>query len=113
MAKEVRKLKRAQARGAESGSPEAGSSQRPMMAMPDMRQQIKSLLGRLAIPVVAMLLSLLDLYRTRYELLPELQEELEAEERADGDEGPGPDDEPPGGTGADRPDGPQAGATAV
>nr|WP_297430363.1 AI-2E family transporter [uncultured Actinotalea sp.] len=67
----------------------------------------------LAIPVVAMLLSLLDLYRTRYELLPELQEELEAEERADGDEGPGPDDEPPGGTGADRPDGPQAGATAV
>jgi nitrogenase subunit NifH len=53
MAKEVRKLKRAQARGAESGTGDAGSSQRPMMAMPDMGQQIKSLLGRLAIPVVA------------------------------------------------------------
>lgn len=67
----------------------------------------------LAIPVVAMLLSLLDLYRTRYELLPELQEELEAEERADEDGGPGPDDEPPDATGGTRPDGPQAGATAV
>jgi predicted PurR-regulated permease PerM len=65
----------------------------------------------LAIPVVAMLLSLLDLYRTRYELLPELQEELEAEERAGEDGGPGPDDEPPGD--AAGPDGPQAGATAV
>lgn len=67
----------------------------------------------LAIPVVAMLLSLLDLYRTRYELLPELQEELEAEDRADEDGGPGPDDEPPDATGGARPDGPQAGATAV
>jgi predicted PurR-regulated permease PerM len=40
----------------------------------------------LAIPVVAMLLTLLDLYRTRYELLPELAAD-------DGDRGPG-DDEP-------------------
>jgi hypothetical protein len=53
MAKEVRKLKRAQARGAETESGETTGSKRPAMAMPDMGQQIKSLLARLAIPVVA------------------------------------------------------------
>lgn len=52
MAKESRKLQRAQTRGAESSSGEGGS-QRPVMAMPDMGQQLKALLGRLAIPVVA------------------------------------------------------------
>jgi hypothetical protein len=52
MAKEVRKLKRAQARGADT-EPGETESKRPVMAMPDMRQQMKSLLGRLAIPVVA------------------------------------------------------------
>ncbi|MFH5822376.1 AI-2E family transporter [Georgenia sp. AZ-5] len=39
----------------------------------------------LAIPVVAMLLTLLDLYRTRYELLPELHEESDASEDVGGD----------------------------
>jgi predicted PurR-regulated permease PerM len=33
----------------------------------------------LAIPVAAMLLSLLDLYRTRYALVPALEQEAEAE----------------------------------
>lgn len=40
----------------------------------------------LAIPVVAMLLSLLDLYRTRYELLPELEAPVPAEP-AEADDG--------------------------
>ncbi|GGB95568.1 AI-2E family transporter [Cellulomonas carbonis] len=39
----------------------------------------------LAIPVVAMLLSLLDLYRTRYELLPELEEPVDATALRDDD----------------------------
>ncbi|MDT0164403.1 AI-2E family transporter [Actinotalea sp. AC32] len=39
----------------------------------------------LAIPVVAMLLSLLDLYRTRYELLPELEEPVDARALRDDD----------------------------
>jgi hypothetical protein len=52
MAKESRKLQRAQARGTDNETG-AGGSQRPVMAMPDMRQQMKALLGRLAIPVVA------------------------------------------------------------
>lgn len=38
----------------------------------------------LAIPVVAMLLTLLDLYRTRYELLPELAAEGQAEGQVEG-----------------------------
>ena len=37
----------------------------------------------LAIPVVAMLLTLLDLYRTRYELLPELEEPVSASATTD------------------------------
>lgn len=57
----------------------------------------------LAIPVVAMLLALLDLYRTRYDLVPELAAEAAAEEAeeaakaADG-EGGGKDDAAPGAT---------------
>lgn len=78
----------------------------------------------LAIPVVAMLLSLLDLYRTRYELLPELREDAAAPVGALPADGP-PDDDPsppdPARPDPDRPgpgrpgggDGPQAGATAV
>lgn len=81
----------------------------------------------LAIPIVAMLLSLLDLYRTRYELLPELEEGAAADDRTrddgdgpdrrGGDDGRGADDEdgpgPAGPDAAPRPGGPQAGATAV
>ena len=45
----------------------------------------------LAIPVVAMLLSLLDLYRTRYELLPELaHDDDDASSVTEGEESPGP-----------------------
>jgi predicted PurR-regulated permease PerM len=64
----------------------------------------------LAIPVVAMLLSLLELYRTRYELLPELQEDAAAPVPADAasDDGAPADPQRPG-----PGDGPQAGATAV
>ncbi|MBC7291829.1 MAG: AI-2E family transporter [Actinotalea sp.] len=61
----------------------------------------------LAIPVVAMLLSLLDLYRTRYELLPELRLEQAADDRVPD---AGSDDDGPDGAGPDRP---QPGATAV
>jgi hypothetical protein len=52
MAKESRKLQRAQARGSEDAG-KGSESARPSMAMPDMRQQMRALLGRLAIPVVA------------------------------------------------------------
>lgn len=74
----------------------------------------------LAIPIVAMLLSLLDLYRTRYELLPELREEAAdgrtRDDGREGDDGRGPDDDgpdPEDRDGAPGPGGPQAGATAV
>lgn len=53
----------------------------------------------LAIPVVAMLFTLLDLYRTRYELVPELaraEAEEEAEAAAEADEGWTGVDRPPG-----------------
>jgi predicted PurR-regulated permease PerM len=40
----------------------------------------------LAIPVVAMLLSLLDLYRTRYDILPELAIEGDGAPGVDADE---------------------------
>ncbi|WP_225753550.1 AI-2E family transporter [Actinotalea sp. Marseille-Q4924] len=59
----------------------------------------------LAIPVVAMLLSLLNLYRTRYELLPELQAEAGSDERARAEDDETADD--------DRVDDAQAGATAT
>jgi hypothetical protein len=52
MAKEGRKLQRAQARGAEDAG-KGSESARPAMVMPDMKQQMRGLLGRLAIPVVA------------------------------------------------------------
>jgi hypothetical protein len=52
MAKESRKLQRAQARGSDNETAASGS-QRPAMVMPDMGQQMKALIGRLAIPVVA------------------------------------------------------------
>jgi hypothetical protein len=52
MAKESRKLQRAQARGTDDAG-KGSESTRPAMAMPDMRQQMRALLGRLAIPVVA------------------------------------------------------------
>jgi predicted PurR-regulated permease PerM len=56
----------------------------------------------LAIPVVAMLLTLLDLYRTRYELLPELAGEDDGGRRGspsadDGPEGDGPGGDPDSG----------------
>lgn len=72
----------------------------------------------LAIPVVAMLLSLLELYRTRYDLLPELREDPAAPVGAPRD-GPAADDAPadparPADGARPAPgDGPQAGATAV
>ncbi|WP_425955331.1 AI-2E family transporter [Xylanimonas sp. McL0601] len=47
----------------------------------------------LAIPVVAMLLALLELYRTRYELVPELAEAEQIPERAR-EQGPEPTPEP-------------------
>ncbi len=49
MAKEGRKVQRAQARSGDDG----GASERPKMAMPDTAGQLRSLMGRLAIPVVA------------------------------------------------------------
>jgi hypothetical protein len=55
MAKETRKLKRSQARsGGSEGPPSDDASRaRPKISIPDTRDQMKQLLGRLAIPVVA------------------------------------------------------------
>lgn len=55
MAKETRKLKRSQARSAGSESPPTGDAGklRPKITVPDTGDQMKQLLGRLAIPVVA------------------------------------------------------------
>jgi hypothetical protein len=53
MAKETRKLKRAQARGADEPKSESPLENRPKIALPDTKTQIRALLGRLAIPVVA------------------------------------------------------------
>jgi hypothetical protein len=54
MAKETRKLKRSQARaGGSEGPPSDDAPQaRPKISIPDTRDQMKQLLGRLAIPVV-------------------------------------------------------------
>jgi hypothetical protein len=53
MAKEARKLQRAQARATDGGGPpEKPSLPKPGAGMPDPQAQIRSLLGRLAIPVV-------------------------------------------------------------
>ena len=55
MAKESRKLKRSQARSSGSESPPSADAARgrPKIALPDTRDQMRQLLGRLAIPVVA------------------------------------------------------------
>ena len=55
MAKETRKLKRSQARAGGSEPPDSreASPARPKIALPDTGDQMKKLLGRLAIPVVA------------------------------------------------------------
>lgn len=53
MAKEARKLQRAQARATDGGGPpEKPSLPKPGAGMPDPKAQIRSLVGRLAIPVV-------------------------------------------------------------
>jgi hypothetical protein len=55
LAKETRKLKRSQARSSGSESPPSddGARVRPKISLPDTRDQMRQLLGRLAIPVVA------------------------------------------------------------
>jgi hypothetical protein len=54
MAKGGRKLQRAQARAGEGGAIVDGkSSDRPQIALPDTRTQLRALVGRLAIPVIA------------------------------------------------------------
>jgi hypothetical protein len=54
MAKEARKLQRAQARASDGGGPpDKPSLPKPGAGLPDPGAQIKSLVGRLAIPVVA------------------------------------------------------------
>jgi hypothetical protein len=55
MAKETRKLKRSQARSGGSEGPPSDDAPpiRPKISIPDTRDQMKQLLGRLAIPVVA------------------------------------------------------------
>jgi hypothetical protein len=54
MAKETRKLKRSQARsGSEAPPSDDAPRARPKISIPDTRDQMKQLLGRLAIPVVA------------------------------------------------------------
>jgi hypothetical protein len=53
MAKEARKLKRAQARGGEGSSSEAPEPKKPSITVPDTRDQLRQLLFRLAIPVAA------------------------------------------------------------
>jgi len=54
MAKEARKLQRAQARANDTGTPsERPGMPKPGAGMPDPSTQIKALVGRLAIPVVA------------------------------------------------------------
>jgi hypothetical protein len=52
MAKEARKLQRAQARGNDGGSSEKELPNRPNMSLPDPGQQVKQLVFRLAIPVL-------------------------------------------------------------
>jgi hypothetical protein len=55
MAKEARKMQRAQAKASESAAPSTDKPgfSKPGAVMPDAKAQIRSLLGRLAIPVVA------------------------------------------------------------
>ena len=55
MAKEARKLKRAQARAEDGGGRSDGPelSDKPNLSIPDTSEQIRQLLFRLAIPVVA------------------------------------------------------------
>lgn len=52
MAKEARKLQRAQARANDDGSSDKALPNKPSMSLPDAGQQVKQLLWRLAIPVV-------------------------------------------------------------
>lgn len=52
MAKEARKLQRAQSRANDDGGSDKGLPAKPSMSLPDPGQQVKQLLWRLAIPVV-------------------------------------------------------------